>query len=238
MTNGAPSEVIELRREIPLFPLNTVLFPGAKLPLHIFEDRYKLMLQQCLEGDWPLGVVLIRKGQEVGGPVEPFDVGTLARIIHVDPLPDGQMKILVRGEQRFRIVELVREEPYPIGRVELLPNRFIAVSPSLTRVANRLSALLYRYIELREIADKLALADMMLPTDIASLCFRIGALLEVPLREKQALLEAEDLNDLLSRELEILDREVRRLQRTAFWHQFLREWVADRALPPERAIWN
>lgn len=227
-----------MRREIPLFPLNTVLFPGAKLPLHIFEDRYKLMLQRCMEGDGQFGIVLIRKGKEVGGLAEPFEVGTIARIIHVDPLPDGQMKILVRGEQRFRIVELVQEEPYPVGRVELLSNRFVTVSPNLTRMANRLSALLYRYIELREIADKLALADMMLPTDIASLCFRIGALLDVPLREKQALLEAEDLNDLLSHELEILDREVRRLQRATFWYQFLRERAANRALPPERAIWN
>lgn len=227
-----------MRRELPLFPLYTVLFPGAKIPLRILEERHRLMVRQCLEGDACFGVVLIREGSEVGGPVEPFEVGTLARIVHVEPLPDGRINLIVRGERRFRIVEILRREPYLVGRVEFLPHRFSSIPPDLTRLANRLSALLYRYIELRQIADKLSLADIMLPTDIASLCFRIGALLDLPLREKQALLEIDDLSELLYRELDILDGEVRRLQKAAFWHSLLKEKALGRSVPPEIAKWN
>jgi len=69
--------------ELPLFPLNTVLFPGATLPLHVFEERYKQMINQCLESRSPFGVLLIRSGNEVGTPTEPFEVGTTASIAHV-----------------------------------------------------------------------------------------------------------------------------------------------------------
>lgn len=227
-----------LRQEVSLFPQRIVLFPGAKLPLHISDEHHKQMVRECLESGMGFGVVLIRSGQEGGEPVEPFEVGTLAHIVHVDTLPDEHMDIIVRGERRFRIVEIVQWEPYPIGRVEFLPNRFTTISPDLTRIANKLSALLYRYIELREIADKLSLADMMLPEDLATLCFRIGALLDLSLDEKQELLEADDLTDLLLRELEILDREVKRLQKSTFWHQLLRGRACRLSLPPERAIWN
>ena len=70
--------------ELPLFPLNTVLFPGATLPLHIFEDRYKEMISQCIEEHRPFGVLLIRKGREAGDLAEPFEIGTTAHIARVD----------------------------------------------------------------------------------------------------------------------------------------------------------
>ncbi|MCH8222137.1 MAG: LON peptidase substrate-binding domain-containing protein [Chloroflexi bacterium] len=68
---------------LPIFPLNTVLFPGAPLPLRIFEPRYREMLKRCLDGDRRFGVALIKSGPEVGGPAEPHDVGTVARIERV-----------------------------------------------------------------------------------------------------------------------------------------------------------
>ncbi len=227
-----------LRREVPLLVVDTVLFPGAKLPLTIFERREKRLLEDSLNGDRLVGVVLAKVEGRTSGGAQCFEVGTLARVLHVDITPEHHLMVVLRGEQRFRLIEVVQYEPYWVGRVEVIPNRFSAVSPQLTRLANRLSALLYRYIELREIADQLALADMIFPTDLAALCFRIGALLDVPLREKQALLEAEDLNELLLQELAILDREIKRLQRSVFWNQFVQKRAARRALPAERAIWN
>ena len=107
--------------ELPLFPLNNVvLFPGMKLPLHIFEERYKEMIGRCSETDSPFGVLLIKEGQEVGETAEPFTVGATARIAEVQRLDDGRMNILTQGEQRFRVVEIIQEIPYLVGLVQLL----------------------------------------------------------------------------------------------------------------------
>ncbi len=76
--------------EIPLFPLNTVLFPGTPIHLHIFEERYKQMINLCLQEQRPFGVVLIRNGMEALGPLaEPFHIGCTAEIAHVERLEDG-----------------------------------------------------------------------------------------------------------------------------------------------------
>ena len=76
--------------ELPIFPLNTVLFPGARLPLHIFEERYKAMINACIDERRPFGVCLIRSGSEPGAPAEPFNVGTTAHIRQVQRLEDGK----------------------------------------------------------------------------------------------------------------------------------------------------
>ena len=91
--------------DLPLFPLNTVLFPGMPLSLHIFEDRYKRMIGECIDSGNPFGVVLIKRGQEANGPLaEPHEIGCTARIIEVEPLSEGRMNIVVLGQKRFRIL--------------------------------------------------------------------------------------------------------------------------------------
>ena len=88
--------------ELALFPLFTVLFPGMPLHLHIFEPRYRLMIQRCLEANQPFGVVLIRKGEEAMGPLaEPYITGCTARIARTERLRDGSMNLTVLGEERF-----------------------------------------------------------------------------------------------------------------------------------------
>ena len=90
--------------ELPLFPLNTVLFPGGPLPLRIFEPRYVDMVKRCLRDQASFGVVLIREGEEAGPrPAEFHDLGTLARIVDFDTLPDGLLGLTCIGEQRFRV---------------------------------------------------------------------------------------------------------------------------------------
>ena len=226
------------RQEVPLLLMETVLFPGAKIPLSVSSESDRQLLENCLSGDRVVGVTLIKPTRGHSGRIGYCEVGTLARIVHAEVMPDDQINVLLRGEKRIRVIEIVQYEPYLVGRVEILASRFSFLSPQLTHLANRLSAMLYRYIELREIADKLSLADMMLPTDLMSLGYRIGSLLDVPLKEKQELLEVDDVNELLLRELEILNREIKRLQQSAFWHQFVRRKARRRSLPPERAIWN
>jgi len=225
-----------VRRDLPLLLSPTVLFPGDKSLFSLQGNRERAMVEGCLRGDGYLGVVFVRRWK---GVTEPCEVGTVARILHVEARDEEGLNVVVRGEQRFRIVEMLQYEPYPMARVELLPNRFGTISTELTRIANRLAALLYRYLELKAIADRLALADLMLPTDLAALGFRIGALLDLPLREKQRLLETEDLTELLQCELNILSREIRRLQRATVWRELLQTDAARRRrIPPDLAVWN
>src|SRR5438105_9138369 len=87
--------------ELPLFPLNVVLFPGAELPLHIFEPRYRLMINECYEQEKPFGVVLAQAESEILQE-EPYSVGTMAEIEALDRLEDGRMNLIVKGTQRFR----------------------------------------------------------------------------------------------------------------------------------------
>ena len=108
--------------ELPLFPLHSVLCPGVALPLHIFEERYRLMVGRCIERSEPFGVVLIREGNEVGPLVGRLaDVGTTAVIREAGQYPDGRMDIMTVGGQRFRIHELDEDrEPYLLGNVSLI----------------------------------------------------------------------------------------------------------------------
>ena len=108
------------QRTISLFPLNVVLFPGGFLPLHIFEERYKLMIQRCLDEGVDFGVVLIKDGVEVGGNAEPHSVGTAAQIVNVKREEDGRMNIMVTGRERFRIDSVLLQQPYTEAVVEVL----------------------------------------------------------------------------------------------------------------------
>jgi uncharacterized protein len=104
-----------------MFPLSTVLFPGAGLPLHVFEARYRALMADCLDRDGEFGVVLIARGSEVGGGDRRVDVGTVARIDQVAELEDGRMLVIVHGDRRVRVDRWLAEEPYPQAMVEELP---------------------------------------------------------------------------------------------------------------------
>ena len=105
---------------LPLFPLNVVLFPGMALPLHIFEERYKAMIGDCIDNEAVFGIVLIREGQEAGEPADPFKIGTTARIVRVERLAEGRMNILTRGEQRFETAGITHHLPHIVGDVRYL----------------------------------------------------------------------------------------------------------------------
>ncbi|HET9769634.1 MAG TPA: LON peptidase substrate-binding domain-containing protein [Acidimicrobiia bacterium] len=107
-------------RRLPMFPLGTVLLPSAHLPLHIFEPRYRALVKDCLAGDGQFGVVLIERGQEVGGGDVRFGVGTVARILQTAELPDGRWLLDAVGGERFRVTEWLPEDPYPLAMVEPL----------------------------------------------------------------------------------------------------------------------
>lgn len=107
------------RETVPIFPLQTVLFPGALLPLRIFEVRYMDMAKECLKEGSPFGVCLIREGQEVGAPAVPEAVGCLARIGECDMEELGILKVTAEGLERFRIVSSeVSRAGLIVGEVE------------------------------------------------------------------------------------------------------------------------
>jgi Lon protease-like protein len=103
-----------------MFPLGTVLFPHAVLPLHVFEPRYRVMMQRCLTGDGEFGVVLIERGSEVGGGDIRFDIGTLARIVQATELPDGRYAIASVGIARIQVLQWLADDPFPRAEIELL----------------------------------------------------------------------------------------------------------------------
>jgi len=109
--------------DLRLFPLQTVLFPGMRLPIHVFEERYRLMIRECIEEDAPFGVLLIKSGSEAGPPAVPHDVGTTARILQVEYLEDGRMNIFTVGERRFRTIALNTTQPYLRGEVAYVDQR-------------------------------------------------------------------------------------------------------------------
>ena len=117
--------------ELPLFPLNLVLFPGMRLPLHIFEERYKTMIGDCIESNSPFGVLLIKEGPEAGGTAEPFWVGTTARITQNTQLEGGRLNILTVGEKRFQLIEIIKTTPFMLGNIQYLSEELGEVPKSL-----------------------------------------------------------------------------------------------------------
>jgi Lon protease-like protein len=134
--------------DLPLFPLHTVLCPGIALPLHVFEERYRLLVARCLERREPFGVVLIREGREVG-PLEGriARVGTTAVIREAGHYPDGRYDLVTVGEQRFTINALApRTEPYLVADVRLLDEP-IGDGARARGLSERVSARFLRYLE-------------------------------------------------------------------------------------------
>jgi Lon protease-like protein len=208
--------------EISLFPLNTVLFPGQVLPLHIFEDRYRLMIRQCLAEENPFGVVLIRRGQEVGEAAEPYAVGTVARIRESTHLPDGTMTIVSVGMERFRIRRLIHDQPYLRGEVETFPMSKSADAEAVNALAHRVGQLAMRYIELIAEAAGLHIKVDTVPDTPQQVGYLAAVAMQIDNKEKQSLLDSASPADLLSAEITLLNRENALLT----WMTQTKDWPA------------
>ena len=195
--------------EISLFPLNLVLFPGMPLPLHIFEERYKAMIGDCMRYNTPFGVSLIRSGQEVGSAAEPFSTGTTTRVLRSEVLEGGRMNIITKGEKRYEIVEITQREPHVAAVVRFLDEPvgegFTGVSPELseeyTKLIQGLITLSGGYT-----------SDVTVPNDPVELSYLIAANLDAPTPVRQELLEAPTAADRLNRLIPLLKRRNHALQ--------------------------
>jgi Lon protease-like protein len=193
--------------ELPLFPLNTVLFPGQMLPLHIFEDRYRLMIRRCLAEDLPFGVVLIKRGSEVGAEAEPYEVGTTARILKSSHQPDGTMDVVTIGQERFCIHQLIHDQPYLRGEVRTLPDPEPADSDAVAALADRVRESVSQYIGLIAEAAGLHIQVDAMPEAPQQLGYLAGVAMQIDNREKQGILAKSSLQEILASEVHLLNRE-------------------------------
>jgi Lon protease-like protein len=189
--------------ELPLFPLDTVLFPGATMPLHIFEERYKEMIGLCLDEKRPFGVLLIREGTAVGGPATPFEVGTTALISSVQRLEEGRMNLVCLGGQRFRVASTSTGHPYLVGDVEVLKTSLEEDDETL-EYADTASSLFAEYVRLYLAISNQWASTVEMPTNPDRLADYIGARLAVDNQTKQGLLEELSAHNRLAAELELM----------------------------------
>lgn len=190
--------------ELPIFPLNTVLFPGARLPLHIFEERYKLMINTCIDEKRPFGVCLINESREAGSAAKPFKTGTTAHIREVQRLDDGRLNVVCIGGERFVIKSIAQETPYLIADVEGLRQERIEAKDASEAVA----ALFAEYVRLNLAMTNQWARTMEMPADAGTLADFIGARLAVDVLTKQRLLEQLSPKLRLQGEIEVLSRAV------------------------------
>jgi hypothetical protein len=182
MVEGPAAKAVQ---ELALFPLSTVLNPGGRLELRIFEPRYLDLVRECARSGAPFGVCLIVHGAEAGAPAQPAAVGTRARIVDFSTLPDGLLGIVARGGERFRVHDTaVRPNRLLVGQVELLDEPPAEPVPAESGV---LAIILRRLAE--QVGGELAAADHACFDDAAWVAWRLAELLPLELEERQQLLE-------------------------------------------------
>ena len=202
---------------LPLFPLGAVLYPGMLLPLHIFEERYRQLIRDLLDGPEPrrFGVIAIRQGRETGidGVRSLYEIGCTAVLRRVEQHEDGRYDIVTVGTDRFRLLGLDETQPYLRGEVELLaeePADPVAAGPAARFVQ----------VAFREYLDALTewggatvrLED--LPDEPVLLSFIVAAAMVIDLPERQALLAEPDAVRRLGLERDLLSRETAMLRTT------------------------
>jgi Lon protease-like protein len=206
---------------LPLFPLSTVLFPGMRLPLHVFEERYRTLMADLLAGPEPrqFGVIAIRSGREVGasGVAALHEVGCVALVRQVEAHADGRYDLQTVGAERFRLASVDRSRPYLRGEVERLPDGVAEPGPAEAAavvVVRQVQAGFRTY--LNALADRgggvISVAD--LPDEPILLSYVIGAAMIIDLPERQSLLAAPDALSRLRLERFLLVRETAMLRAT------------------------
>lgn len=186
-------------RELPIFPLpEVVLFPGRPLPLHIFEFRYRIMMNTILDSDRRFGVLM-------WDPIQgrATNVGCCAEIIKYERMPDDRLMVVCLGQQRFRVLDYTREKPYRVGLVEWIED--LPQPKDLRSLAKDVQSLLSDVVKL---SAKLTDQEITLPDDVPNLptelSYWVASNFHGVALEQQALLEMQDTAERLEREVEIL----------------------------------
>jgi uncharacterized protein len=206
--------MLGLNATIPLFPLNVVLFPGMMLPLHIFEERYKVMIKECLETGQSFGVVLAKNKQAQSPQVatlyssDLYEVGTTARITAVESLTDGRMNLITVGQERFIIKDIyANASDFLMGQVDPFPLQEETDTPEVETLLKKLRPMVRQYINHLADASGEDLSNATLPSDPTALAFLAGTAIQGPMTDKQKLLSARSLRTLITNTVSVLDKE-------------------------------
>jgi uncharacterized protein len=191
--------------ELPLFPLQTVLYPGLPIPLHIFEDRYRQMFKRVLDGERRFGVVAIVKGRDVDPGATYHPIGCVAEVAEVERHADGRLDVVARGRSRFRIDGVTQAAPYIVAEVSTLPE---AAGEAAEQRSVKAGRLFTRYVAtlLRMAGEQVESFDI--PDDPVAASYLVAAGLQVDLADKQRLLTLPSAAERLAAEAALLRREL------------------------------
>ena len=198
-----------LADQLPLFPLGTVLFPGMVLPLHIFEDRYKLMMVRRMDTDPMCGVVLTRSGREVGDQPEICATGTTASLVTAVRYGDGRYDIAVRGGQRFEVFDEHWDHGYLTGTVKWIPEADSAddLKEQQTQLFDLVSRAYNSYLDALRLMANARIEPVELGSDPVRAAYAICSMMPFGVAQRQHLLEAPTSVQLLAELLVMLRRE-------------------------------
>jgi Lon protease-like protein len=202
---------------LPLFPLGAVLYPGMLLPLHIFEERYRQLVRDLLDGAEPrrFGVIAIRKGRETGIDAvhSLYEIGCTATLRRVDQHEDGRFDIVTLGTQRFRLLRLDHTRPYLQGEVEMLAEDPVdaATAGPAVRV---IQAAFREYLDALTEWGGATVRLEELPDEPELLSFIVAAATVIDLPERQAMLAESDTLRRLAMQRALLSRETAMLRTT------------------------
>ena len=202
---------------LPLFPLGAVLYPGMLLPLHIFEDRYRQLVRDLLDGPEPrrFGVIAIRKGRETGvdGVTSLYETGCTATLRRVQEHEDGRFDLVTLGTQRFRLLGLHQSLPYLRGEIELLPDE-VADRADAAPLVRAVQAAFRDYLDAVTERGGATVRVQDLPDEPVLLSFIVAAATVIDLPERQSLLDEPDALRRLGAERALLSRESAMLRAT------------------------
>ena len=188
-----------MTERLPVFPLHTVLFPGDLLPLHIFEPRYRLMLSQCVTRDPCFGVVLTKRGSEVGDRPEIHQTGTSATVVEQASLPDGRSNLLVKGVRRFQVLESDWDESYMVAAIRWCDaHDSTASGTGLQNEVTHIRDLLDRYLDAYNQVTGQRIKFRDFGDEPCAFAYRVASTLPMPLESRQRLLEVRPPDQLLS----------------------------------------
>jgi Lon protease-like protein len=199
--------------ELPLMPLNAVLFPWMPVVLSIYEERYLLMLRHCLAQARLFGTALIAAGREVGGPADPHRVGTEVVIARAWPTDDGSWRVVGVGRRRFTILRMLQQDPYPAAEVDY--GGLAEVSTAPTELVRQARELFAEHLRLLTALLGPASRELAIPDAPAPLSYMIAAHLGVSPAERQHLLEIPTTAERLQAELPLLRQDLSKLRLVA-----------------------
>lgn len=197
------------RKLVPLFPLEAVLLPCMPLPMQVRDERFRALINRCVRRRQSYGVLLVRGGQEAGPTAETCTVGTLARIRAIRDIDGNCMNLLALGTERFRLLDRsVHKDGYLVGHVEMVVDAAPVQSEAIDLLREQVLDLFGDYFQALVEAAGVDLPEYDLPQDAVSLSFVVAAVLQMPVEDRQVLLEMTSTEKRLTAELSILNRQI------------------------------